>query len=106
MFATATGEMIEAELEHVLKALAHLDSTGAAALEPSEQAQRRYTAMIDKKMRGTVWITGGCRSWYLDSTGRNSTLWPSYSFSYRLRAKRFRAADYVTAPASIPEVVG
>jgi cation diffusion facilitator CzcD-associated flavoprotein CzcO len=98
--------MIEAELEHVLKALAHLDSTGATALEPSEQAQRRYTAMIDRKMRGTVWVTGGCHSWYLDATGRNSTLWPSYSFTYRLRAKRFRAADYLTAAAPIPEVVG
>jgi cation diffusion facilitator CzcD-associated flavoprotein CzcO len=91
--------MIEAELTHVLKALAHLDSTGARAIEPTVAAQQRYTAMVDRKMRGTVWTSGGCVSWYLDSTGRNSTLWPSYSFSYRLRARRFRAADYVAVEA-------
>jgi len=27
-------------------------------------------------MRGAVWTAGGCDSWYLDATGRNSTLWP------------------------------
>lgn len=26
-------------------------------------------------MARTVWTTG-CASWYLDATGRNSTLWP------------------------------
>jgi len=96
--------MIEAELEHLLKALAHLDSTGAAALEPSGEAQRRYTAVVDRKMRGTVWTTGGCVSWYLDATGRNSTLWPSYSFSYRMRARRFRPADYRTIRRTAAEV--
>jgi cation diffusion facilitator CzcD-associated flavoprotein CzcO len=98
--------MIEAELEHLLKALAHLDSTGAAALEPSPAAQERYTAMVDRKMRGTVWTAGGCQSWYLDRTGRNSTLWPSYSFTYRLRARRFRPADYVTTRVAALDTVG
>ncbi len=98
--------MIEAELTHLLKALRHLDSTGTRAIEPTADAQRRYTAMVDRKMRGTVWTTGGCSSWYLDATGRNSTLWPSYSFSYRLRAQRFRSRDYraVTVPAVVEEV--
>jgi len=98
--------MIEAELEHIGKALAHLDATGAGAIEPSPEAQQRYTAMVDRKMRGTVWLTGGCASWYLDRTGRNSALWPSYSFSYRMRARRFRAADYLTAHRASVEVTG
>jgi cation diffusion facilitator CzcD-associated flavoprotein CzcO len=98
--------MAEAEFEHILKALAHLDATGAGAIEPSPQAQQRYTAMVDRKMRGTVWLTGGCVSWYLDRTGRNSALWPSYSFSYRMRARRFRAADYLTAHRATVEVTG
>ncbi len=98
--------MIEAELEHLLKALAYLDYTGCAALEPSAAAQERYTAMVDRKMRGTVWTAGGCTSWYLDSTGRNSALWPSYSFTYRMRARRFRPADYVTSRRHSPEPVG
>ncbi len=48
-------------------------------------------------MAGTVWTAGGCSSWYLDSTGRNSTLWPGYVTGFRLRLARFRAGDYVTS---------
>ena len=27
-------------------------------------------------MKRTVWNTGGCTSWYLDASGRNTTIWP------------------------------
>lgn len=47
-------------------------------------------------MDGTVWTDGGCASWYLDATGRNSVLWPGYVTGFRLRLPRFRAGDYVT----------
>jgi hypothetical protein len=45
-------------------------------------------------MRGTVWVAGGCSSWYLDRTGRNSTLWPDSSWSYYRRASRFEPDAY------------
>ena len=32
-------------------------------------------------MQGTVWTAGNCHSWYLDDTGRNTTLWPVYTSS-------------------------
>jgi len=40
-------------------------------------------ARVDRKMRDTVWTAGGCDSWYLDATGRNSVLWPGYTFTFR-----------------------
>ena len=47
-------------------------------------------------MQGSVWTAGGCRSWYLDRTGRNSTLWPGFTMPFRRRlrdaaAERLRA---------------
>jgi|GEM_PF-9137 len=86
--------MIEAQVEHMLAALDHLDATGACALEPSVEAEARYVAAIDRGLSRTVWATG-CRSWYLDATGRNSTLWPGYTFSFMQRARRFEPQDYV-----------
>ena len=47
-------------------------------------------------MQGTVWVAGGCKSWYLDRTGRNSTLWPDASWSYYRRASAFDARAYST----------
>jgi hypothetical protein len=63
------------------------------------EAQRRHTEHVDDAMAGTVWTSGGCNSWYLDATGRNSTLWPGYVTGFRLRLARFRSSDYVTTEA-------
>jgi cation diffusion facilitator CzcD-associated flavoprotein CzcO len=88
--------MIEAQLTQVLKALRYLRRTGAATIEPTVEAQRRHTEDVDDAMDGTVWTSGGCASWYLDATGRNSTLWPGYVTGFRLRLARLRAGDHVT----------
>jgi hypothetical protein len=45
-------------------------------------------------MPGSVWTDGGCRSWYLDANGRNSTLWPDFTWRYALRTRRFEIGDY------------
>jgi hypothetical protein len=55
-------------------------------------------AGLDRRMRGTVWTAGGCASWYLDRTGRNSTLWPDFSWRYRRRVSRFRPQEYAAVP--------
>ena len=91
--------MIEAQIKQILEALQHLRRTGAATIEPTVEAQRRHTRKVDDAMGGTVWTSGGCTSWYLDATGRNSTLWPGYVTGFRLRLARFRASDYVTTEA-------
>lgn len=96
--------MIESQLHQVIAALRYMRRAGLTAIEPTEQAQRRYTERIDAKMAGTVWMTGGCSSWYLDTTGRNSTLWPGFATAYGLRLRRFHAADYVAVPAEVPAV--
>lgn len=93
---TSAVFMIEAQIEHVVTALRHLDSHGLATVEPSAEAQAAYVAQVDADMQGTVWLAGGCSSWYLDRTGRNSTLWPTYTTSFKRRVERFDAGEYVT----------
>ncbi|GAA3451427.1 flavin-containing monooxygenase [Dactylosporangium matsuzakiense] len=81
--------MIESQLRYLLKALRHLDRP----LEPRPEAQARFVADLDRRMARTVWATG-CRSWYIDATGRNSTLWPGSTWAYRLRMRRFDRGNY------------
>jgi cation diffusion facilitator CzcD-associated flavoprotein CzcO len=85
--------MIESQLNYVLGALERMRRTGVRALEPRAEAQERFVAAVDRRMAGTVWATG-CRSWYIDATGRNSTLWPGSTWRYRRRMKRFDAQAY------------
>jgi cation diffusion facilitator CzcD-associated flavoprotein CzcO len=99
---TSVVLMIESQLTHILAALRHLRRTGLAAIEPVPEAQRRYAERVDAKMATTVWSVGGCRSWYLDANGHNSTLWPGFATAFRLRLRRFRAADYRPAPVAVP----
>jgi cation diffusion facilitator CzcD-associated flavoprotein CzcO len=104
---TSVVLMIETQVRYLIAALAHQRRSGVAAMEPSTAAQERDAADVDARMAGTVWMKGGCRSWYLDATGRNSTLWPGFATSYRLRLRRFRPGDFVTVtprrePAPVP----
>lgn len=85
--------MAEAQIDHFLNAYRYAQAKGVAALEPKAEAQEAFAALVDKKMQGTVW-TSGCASWYLDSTGRNSTLWPGSVGSFRRRVRKFRPSEY------------
>lgn len=92
--------MIEAQIEYLLQALAYLRQHGAAALEPRAEAQAAFVAEVDRRLAGTVWNAGGCRSWYLDQTGRNSTIWPGTTGQFRRRLARFNPAEYQLTPAA------
>jgi cation diffusion facilitator CzcD-associated flavoprotein CzcO len=94
--------MIEAQIEHVTRALRVLDRQGAATIEVHRDTHDSYNRMIDRKMATTVWELGGCTTFYQDATGRNATLWPDWTFSFRRRAKRWRVDAYVLAPARVP----
>jgi cation diffusion facilitator CzcD-associated flavoprotein CzcO len=101
---TSVVIMIEHQIEHVLGALRHLRKSGVAAIEPRAEAQAKFVARVDARMRSTVWTTGGCSSWYLDRTGRNSTLWPGTTMSFKRRVARFDAREYqAVAPSTTTE---
>lgn len=90
--------MMEAQYEHILKALQFMEAKAAATIEPRADVQAAFVAEMDAQTKNTVWNAGGCASWYLDKTGRNSTLWPTFTFVYRRRLERFEPSEYVTQP--------
>ncbi|HWL60215.1 MAG TPA: NAD(P)/FAD-dependent oxidoreductase [Microbacteriaceae bacterium] len=87
--------MIEAQLDYLLDALRHREATGHP-LVPSAAAEAAYTRRIDESAAGTVWLTGGCRSWYVDR-GRLALLWPDTVDAFRERGARFDPADFRTS---------
>ncbi|ASW55002.1 NAD(P)/FAD-dependent oxidoreductase [Plantactinospora sp. KBS50] len=89
--------MIESQLDHLLGVLRLSERLGAP-VEPTPAAQDAFVAAVDRRMRHTVWTSGGCRSWYLDATGRNSTLWPGYTWTYWLRNRRLDRHAYRPVP--------
>jgi cation diffusion facilitator CzcD-associated flavoprotein CzcO len=98
--------MVEAQIAYLRQALSYRRRHGLAAIEPSPQAQARFVAEVEEGTQGSVWTAGGCVSWYLDETGRNSTLWPGSVRAYQRRLARFLPGDYRSAlPRPLPEPV-
>ena len=86
--------MIEAQVDYVLGALRHLDAHRLGAVDVRPEVQLAYNARLQQELADTVWNSGGCSSWYLDAAGRNSTLWPTYTFHFRRRLRRFDPESY------------
>ena len=78
---------------------------GAHSAEVDAAAQARYNAGVQRAMEGTVWTTGGCASWYLDGQGRNTTLWPGFTFRFRELTKAFDREHYELRTAPVREEV-
>jgi hypothetical protein len=91
---TSLVYMLEAQVEHLVHALVHLRRTGQAWIAPRAAAQAADHAAVQARMRGMVWVAGGCRSWYLDARGENHTLWPDFTFRFRRRVARWVADHY------------
>ncbi|MFD0273070.1 flavin-containing monooxygenase [Kitasatospora sp. NPDC127111] len=86
--------MIESQLNYLIDALTALGSVGATAMQPTERAQRHWNLELQHRMDRTVWTTGGCRSWYLDASGKNTVLWPGSTTSFRRATRKVDLGEY------------
>jgi cation diffusion facilitator CzcD-associated flavoprotein CzcO len=91
---TSLVVMIESQIPYVLGALDAMDRSGATTFEVRTEPFEAYNAEIERRMRRTVWSTGGCVSWYMDAHGRNPTLWPDFTWRFRLKTRRFDVENY------------
>jgi len=86
--------MIEAQINYVLGALDVLRQ-GKPMLEVSAVRQRAWNEALDQTLSRSVWSSGGCASWYLHPTsGRNTTLWPDFTFRFARQTARFDLDAY------------
>ncbi|KAA0091388.1 NAD(P)/FAD-dependent oxidoreductase [Mycolicibacterium sp. P1-18] len=91
--------MLESQATYLAAALTTMRTEGLASVDVRLEAQTEYTAWVDHALRNTVWNSGGCSSWYLDSRGRNSVMWPTFTFRFRARTKTFDVHNYRTRTA-------
>ena len=91
--------IIESQVTYVRDALRRLRREGLSSVEPIPEATDSWNRSLQRRMRRTVWTTGGCQSWYLDSHGRNTTLWPRSTADFRRRLASFDADAYQEVPS-------
>ncbi|MGH8355267.1 MAG: flavin-containing monooxygenase [Pseudomonas sp.] len=87
--------MIESQIAYVLGALKLLQDRGLQSLEVKAEEQARYNQRMHSQLGKAIWSVGGCNSWYLNPvSGRNNTLWPGFTWRFRLLTRRFDPAAY------------
>jgi cation diffusion facilitator CzcD-associated flavoprotein CzcO len=86
--------MIEAQVNYIVGALRSLRQQGKTVLRLRTDVQRDDYALMQQKMKGTVW-SSGCKSWYQNADGHIDTLWPGYTWEYWLKTRRFQVSDYL-----------
>ena len=91
---TSIVYVIERQVEHLVQALAAMSSAGVQAISPRRDVTDGYNHRLQRQLQGTVWNAGGCASWYVDEHGTNTTLWPTFTFSFARELARFELADY------------
>ena len=99
---TSVVLMAEAQARYIRQAIEHMERAGVGAVEPRRESQDAWNAEIQRRSQGTVWLNGGCKSWYIDRNGRNSTLWPDHTFKFFAALRHFKASEYRAVPAAVP----
>jgi cation diffusion facilitator CzcD-associated flavoprotein CzcO len=92
--------MMESQFAYVLDAIRTIRSRRLKYVDVRRDVEVRYNERLQKRLARTVWNAGGCASWYLDGSGRNTVTWPGFTFEYRYKMRRFDAESYVLAPRS------
>jgi len=87
--------MFEAQAKYIVNAVRYSASHGVTEVEPTAAAQDEFAEMVDRLTEGSVWTSVVAQAGTLDSTGRNSVLWPATSIRYRFKTLRFKAADHL-----------
>jgi cation diffusion facilitator CzcD-associated flavoprotein CzcO len=98
--------MIEAQLDYLMDALRVVEQRGATRIEVRRAAQEAYNADLQSRMDRTVWMSGGCSSWYIDANGRNTTIWPDFTWRFRRQTRLFdvQAYELSALPSPAPAV--
>jgi cation diffusion facilitator CzcD-associated flavoprotein CzcO len=100
---TSVVYMIEAQLNYIVDAIDTMKTHGLRTLEVRREAQDAYNETLQRKLASSVWMTGGCASWYLDAHGNNTTIWPDFTFRFRNQTKRFDLDAYTTTAGNNDE---
>jgi cation diffusion facilitator CzcD-associated flavoprotein CzcO len=91
--------MLESQMAYIVDAVRTMRASGARTVEVRTDVQEEFVDDAERRSVETVWLRGGCRSYYQTADGRNAGLWPSWSFRFRRRMRRFDPDAYVLGRA-------
>ena len=89
--------MIESQIAYILDAIKTMRREGLASLDVRPDAMAAYNERIHARLDRGVWADG-CAPWYLTRSGKNTTLWPGFTFEFRWRTRKLELEDFDATP--------
>ncbi len=86
--------MAECQVAFVVKVIAEMLRTKTRVCRIRGETQDRWMAGMKAEMKGTVWGTEDCGSWYTNERNEVTTLWPESCTSYWLQTRRPNFKDF------------
>lgn len=92
--------VMESQMPYILQYLDLLDEQGPNGfLDVKPEAQAAYNQALQAKFAGTVWATG-CQSWYENSAGKNTILYPRLTRAFRKQMAHLDRENYLSSRGS------
>jgi cation diffusion facilitator CzcD-associated flavoprotein CzcO len=89
--------VMESQFNFILDYWKHLDGLPEGSLlDVKPAAQQQFNEQIQEQLSTMVWSTGTCQSWYINEEGKNPTLWPGHTTTFRKRTKQLQIEDFET----------
>ncbi len=88
---------LESQFNYIIDAVGRLRDRGFRWIDLRPEAQEAWREEMARRSENTVWTTGGCHNWYLNSRGENTNNWPGPWLEYRRRTRRINPGDYRVA---------
>lgn len=86
--------IMESQFNYVMDYLELLDKRKAVYLDVKPAVQHAFNEEIQQKLSQMVW-SSGCNSWYHTESGKNTTLWPGPTTTFRQRTLHINPEDYL-----------
>jgi cation diffusion facilitator CzcD-associated flavoprotein CzcO len=73
--------MIECQINLVVRLMKEMQTHRIKQIEVKKEIESDFNNRVQRALKGTIWLSG-CRSWYINDQGRNTTIWPYTTMRY------------------------
>jgi len=86
--------IMESQMNFVIQCLRWVNTLlPGAYIDIQKEVQKTYNENLQKCLINTVW-SSGCKSWYIDKAGKNTTIYPGLNVSFRRELRRLDKKDF------------
>lgn len=83
----------EHQVDYIISMLDRMKTDGLTAIAPHQAACDDYNTAMGEAIKNTTWVTGGCKSWYIDASGVPN-LYPWAPMQYLQEMKKPIFSEY------------